>query len=205
MWPILGEESIRCSERHCLVGGQLVRLADEVVARAQASDEPSFLVERALPRQHANRHGAARTIVGQSGIMAMAPCVLPTPELLVSSPGLKMACEGVVQPASMRFADVDDGIRSIALPLADQIHARLAAQRSDPFRISASRADRAVAQARVPQIAILCRDTSVTVAYVSVGVPRREVDDRRRSPAGDKPWPDASRHGTRPPLLSLIH
>src|SRR5262245_3069525 len=111
-------------------------------------------MERALRRQYTNCHGAARAVVSQSRIVALASGVLSTPKLLVPSPGLEMACERLVQPASVGFTDVDDGVRSVALALADEIHARLAAQRSDPVRISPAGADRAVAQARVAQTEI---------------------------------------------------
>src|SRR5882672_11667978 len=68
IWNPWVREPISESERHDLIVGQLVGLADQVVAWAQARDQPRLLVERALARQHANRHSAARAVVGQSGI-----------------------------------------------------------------------------------------------------------------------------------------
>src|SRR6185503_1379541 len=119
------------SERHDLVVVELVvGLAHQVVARTQAHDQPSLLMERAFSRQHANRHGAARAVVRQSGIVRPAPGVLATPELLVTTPRLKMTRERLIQPASMGFPHVDYRIRAVALPLADDVHAGLAPQRA---------------------------------------------------------------------------
>src|SRR5262245_39125672 len=111
----LGSGSIRRSERHDLVGGQLVGLADQVVSGAQAGDQPRLLVERAPRWQHANRHGATRAVVGQTRIMALTASVLTTPELLVTSPSLEMTRQSLIQTVSVRFTDVDDRIRAIAL------------------------------------------------------------------------------------------
>src|SRR6185503_5784353 len=93
------------------------RLAKQVVSWPEARDEPRLFVERSLGRQNAHRDGHAVARVRQSGIVALA-AVLPRPELLRSSPALKVTCERVVQAPRMTLADVDDLRRAIALELA---------------------------------------------------------------------------------------
>src|SRR5262245_55860356 len=123
--------SVRRSERDRFVG-QLLRLMQQVVARSQASDEPRFLGHRTLGGQHPNRHGAASAVVGQSGIVTLTAGVLATPELLVTTPGLEMASQRLIQTVGVRFADVHDGIAAVSLAFSDEVHAGLAAQRADP-------------------------------------------------------------------------
>src|SRR5215831_13211118 len=82
--------SRRRSERDCFLV-QLLRLVEEVVPRPEPRDEARFLGHGALGRQDPNGHGAARAVIGQSGIVALTAGILATPELLVTTPGLKMA------------------------------------------------------------------------------------------------------------------
>src|SRR5262249_22000281 len=87
---------------------------------------------------------------------------------------LEMACESLVQPIGVGFTDVHDGIRSVALALADEIDTRPAAECTDPIRVSAARTDRAIAEARVADPEL------VSIAGAVVGaraLARREVDD----------------------------
>src|SRR5262249_36885182 len=123
--------------------------------------------------------------------------VLTTPELLGAAPGLKVASQGLIQPGGVRFPDVHDGIGTVALALADDIHTGLAAQGPNPGGIRlATAAGRAGSQARIAQTSVARvargrpRDRGATL-----GGPRPDVHDHRDGAAGEEPGEDVARHG----------
>src|SRR5262249_8825918 len=124
-------------------------------------------------------------IVSEARIVALAAGVLPSPELLGATPGLKVPRQGLVQSASIALAYVDGHVRAVALDLSDDVDAGLAVERTHPVRIRfAAGSDRPVLQRRIARLGVMC-DVALRWGRVRLGVgsataaSRSQIEDRR--------------------------